>query len=467
MSDTEVSSENRGQWSSRWGFILAAAGGAVGLGNIWKFPYITGENGGGYFVLMYLVFILLIGLPIMVAEVLVGRTTQKSPAGAFRSLSKAGSPWILAGWLGVLTGFIILSYYSVVAGWALHYTWFSITHGFTGMDADAIGSAFGTLYADTSTNVFWHLIFMLLTIGVILGGIQRGVERAARILMPVLLLMLLVLLGLAIFSDGFGRALEFVFKPDFSKVTSAGVLEALGHSFFTLSLGMGAMITYGSYLKKKEDLVAASGMITILDTVIALIACMVLFPITFSFGLEPEGGPGLVFVNLPIAFSQLAGGVFWSTLFFALLVLAALTSAISLLEVVVSTVIDEFKWSRPVATLFCGGAITLFGLPSALSGSEDSFFGNGFKDHSAFLFDGETGKNWFDTFDHLASNWLLPIGGLLIALFVSWRVSDNAREEAFKSGSRFARWYWNWLFLLRFIVPIGILSVILHKIGLI
>ncbi|OUU20280.1 MAG: sodium-dependent transporter [Planctomycetia bacterium TMED53] len=467
MSDTDGAAENRGQWSSRWGFILAAAGGAVGLGNIWKFPYITGENGGGYFVLIYLLFILLIGLPIMVAEVLVGRSTQKSPVGAFKSLSSPGSLWAVPGWLGVLTGFIILSYYSVVAGWALHYTWFSMTQGFAGMNADEIGNAFSTLFADGDANIRWHLIFMVLTIGVILGGIQKGVERAARILMPILLVMLLVLLGLAITSDGFGQALEFVFKPDFSKVTAAGVLEALGHSFFTLSLGMGAMITYGSYLKKKEDLVAASGMITILDTVIALVACLVLFPITFTFGLEPQAGPGLVFINLPIAFSQLAGGVFWSTLFFALLVLAALTSAISLLEVVVSTFIDEFKMSRLKATLLCGGTITLFGLPSALSGSPESYFGSGFKEHSAFLFEGETGKNWFDTFDHLASNWFLPIGGLLIALFVAWRVGDKAREEAFTTGSRFARWYGLWLQLLRYVVPVGVIAVILYKIGLI
>ncbi|MGE4619529.1 MAG: sodium-dependent transporter [Planctomycetota bacterium] len=466
MSDGNDIASTRGQWSSRWGFILASAGCAIGLGNIWKFPYITGENGGGLFVLIYLACIALIGLPIMLAEVLLGRTTQKSPVGAYRDLSAPGSPWIIPGWIGVLAGFVILSYYSVVAGWALHYSWLSLMGGFAGMDAAAISDTFNTVFADGNLNLGWHTLFMVLTIAVVLGGVRDGVERIARVLMPLLFVMLLVLLGLAMQSDGFSKAFSFVFSPDASKLTRAGVLEALGHSFFTLSLGMGAMITYGSYLKKKEDIVAASILISILDTVIALVSCMVLFPIIFSYGMEPAAGPGLVFVSLPIAFSQMAGGAIWATVFFTLLVFAALTSAISMLEVVVSTIIDETRIRRIPATLLCGAAIFLFGIPSALSGT-DGLAGEGFKEITAGVFGEGKGKNWFDTFDYLASNWLLPLGGLLVALFVAWRAGDAAREKGFQEGTRFQNLYVAWLMLLRYLVPVGVIAVLLHALKII
>lgn len=466
MSDGLDTTEKRGQWSGRWGFILASSGCAIGLGNIWKFPYITGENGGGLFVLIYLACIALIGLPIMLAEVLLGRATQKSPVGAYRDFSAKGSPWVIPGWIGVLAGFVILSYYSVVAGWALHYTWLSLQGGFAGMDAETIGNTFGSVFADGNLNLGWHTAFMMLTIAIVLGGVRDGVERIARILMPLLFVMLLVLLGLAMQSDGFAEAFSFIFSPDASKLTRAGVLEALGHSFFTLSLGMGAMITYGSYLKKKEDIVSASVVISILDTVIALVACMVLFPIIFSYGMEPGAGPGLVFVSLPIAFSQMAGGAIWATVFFALLVFAALTSAISMLEVVVSTVIDETRLRRTAATLLCGTAIFLFGIPSALSGT-DGFAGKEFEDLTAGIFGEGKGKNWFDTFDYLASNWLLPLGGLMIALFVAWRAGAAAREKGFNEGTRFQNLYVAWLMLLRYLVPIGVVAVLLHALEVI
>ncbi|MDE0960816.1 MAG: sodium-dependent transporter [Planctomycetota bacterium] len=466
MSEGNESTTRRGQWSSRWGFILASAGCAIGLGNIWKFPYITGENGGGLFVLIYLGCIALIGLPIMLAEVLLGRATQKSPVGAYRDFSCKGSPWVIPGWIGVMTGFIILSYYSVVAGWALHYTWLSLQGGFSGMDAEQISSTFGSVFSNGTLNLGWHSAFMLMTVAVVIGGVRSGVERIARILMPLLFVMLLVLLGLAMQSDGFSEAFSFVFSPDASKLTRAGVLEALGHSFFTLSLGMGAMITYGSYLKKKEDIVSAVVVISILDTVIALVACLVLFPIIFSFGMEPKAGPGLVFVSLPIAFSQMAGGAVWATVFFALLVFAALTSAISMLEVVVSTIIDETRIKRTPATLLCGAAIYLFGIPSALSGT-DGFAGEGFKKTTAVVFGEDQGKNWFDTFDYLASNWLLPLGGLMIAVFVAYRAGEAARRKGFEEGTRFQNLYVAWLLLLRYLVPIGVVAVLLHALKII
>jgi len=466
--------EQRAHWGSRLGFILAAAGSAVGLGNIWKFPYITGENGGGLFVLIYLLCIALVGVPIFIAEVLIGRTAQCSPVGAFRALSKPASPWMGIGWMGVAGGFIILSYYSVVAGWAMHYTWLSLQSTFAGMSAEQVGSVFSNssaespgVYENTSLNLFWHVLFMALTICIVVGGVKKGVERWSRILMPLLFLMLVMLLVRAMTMEGFRSAFSFVLGFHTDDLTSAGVLEALGHSFFTLSLGMGAMITYGSYLKKDDDVVKTSFIVAGLDTAVAIMACLILFPIIFTYGMEPGRGPGLVFVSLPIAFGQMTGGAIWATVFFILLTFAALTSAISLLEVVVSYFIDERKWNRTVATVVCGGLITLLGIPSALSGGTQ-LFGSDFASLTARLgVNGGNGFNWFDFFDYLASNWLLPLGGLGIALFMAWRVGGKAREEGFKSGSKLGKLYWGWVFLLRFIVPIGVVAVFLHAINVI
>jgi len=376
----------RAHWKSRFGFILAASGSAVGLGNIWKFPYITGENGGGWFVLIYLACILLVGLPIMMAEIFIGRTAQKSPVGAIRELSAPKSPWMSIGWLGVAAGFVILSYYSVVAGWAMHYTYLSATDAFAGQTKEQIDQIFlkGVL-PDVKLNLFWHGTFMVCTIGIVMGGIQKGLERFVKILMPLLLILMLAMLCKAATMEGFGRAVEFVFVPNAEKLSAAGVLEALGHAFFTLSLGMGAMITYGSYLRKDEDLVTTSLTIGLLDTVIALIACLILFPITFTYGMEAEKTVGLVFMNMPMAFGQMPGGMLWGVTFFALLTFAALTSAISLLEVAVSYFIDEKGWSRPLATLLCGGLIALLGIPSALSGGTE-LFGSKFVELTAPLF---------------------------------------------------------------------------------
>ena len=448
----------RGQWRSRLGFILAAAGSAVGLGNIWKFPYITGENGGGAFVLIYLMSIVLVGLPIMVGEVLLGRSTGLSPVGAFGKLSSPRSLWVGVGWLGVLSAFVILSYYSVVAGWALHYMALSVTGQLVDLGVDRIGGLFGDVYGSIGINLFWHMAFMAVTVVVVIKGVQKGIERWSLILMPALLVMLLGLLVKAITMDGFGDAFAFVFAPHTDKLTPASILEAVGHSFFTLSLGMGAMLTYGSYMSKKEDLVGAAVAVCVLDTLVALLACLILFPITFTFGMEPAGGPGLVFKNIPIAFAQMPAGSFLATVFFALLVFAALTSAISLLEVAASYFIDQHGWGRRKATLATGSIIAIVGIPSALSGGT-ALFGERF----AATF----GKNWFDTFDYLASNWMLPLGGLGIALFTAWRVGDEARKSAFLSGSRWGSTYRAWLMVLRYVVPVGVIAVFLHAIGVI
>ena len=454
----EAPLKQRSHWGSRVGFILAAAGAAVGLGNIWKFPYVTGENGGGIFVLVYLACVFLVGLPIMIAEILIGRTTQSSPVGAFKSLAGTRSPWVGMGWLGVVSAFILLSFYSVVAGWSLHYTWLSISGQFAGLSPDNVASVFGSLHASVGANLFWHLIFMGLTIAVVFGGVSKGVERWSRILMPALLIMMLVLLGNSLTLDGFGKAVQFLFGFHQDKFTAAGALAALGHAFFSLSLGMGAMLTYGSYLRRQDDIVGASVTISALDTFIALVASLMLFPIIFSYGMEPAAGPGLVFISVPIALSQMPGTTFLATVFFALLVFAALTSAISMLEVATSYLIDQRGWQRRRAAVAAGLTTALVGLPSALSGGTQ-LFGSGME--------AMVGKNWFDSLDYLVTNWMLPLGGLGMALFTAWRMNQRLRQKEFLAGSRLRGFYQGWLFLLKYPVPVAILLIFLNAVGLV
>ena len=447
---------DRGHWGSRLGFVLAASGAAIGLGNVWKFPYITGVNGGGAFVLVYLACIALVGLPVMTAEVLLGRASQKSPVGAFKQLGGGG--WAPLGWLCVVGAFVILSYYSIVAGWAMHYAYLSLTGQIVGLGPEGVGPAFGELFTSNGLNLFWHLVFMTITVGAVWGGVSKGLERWARILMPILFGFLVILLLNSFTMEGFAEAADFIFGFHTENLTAAGVLEALGHSFFTLSIGMGAMLTYGSYLRRNEDIVAASITISVLDTLIALMACMVLFPIIFTFGLEPGEGPGLVFVSMPIALSQMGAGTFFSSLFFVLLFFAALTSSISLLEVAVSYLIDEKKWARHKAVMLGGLVIALVGIPSGLSGGT-ALFGESFT--------GLFGRNWFDTADYLASNWILPLGGLGISIFTAWRLDDAIRHREFLEGSKLQFFYKAWLFLLKYVVPVAIVLIFLSALGII
>lgn len=452
--------EGREHWESRIGFILAAAGSAVGLGNIWKFPYITGENGGGLFVLIYLFCIVLVGIPIMMAEIILGRSSQKSPVGAFIELAGEDSNWKMLGVLGVLSGFIILSYYSVVAGWALNYTFMSLTNFFEGKTPDQIGATFGQLYSSGGISLFWHAIFMILVVGVVIGGVKKGIEKWNRILMPILILLILILAVYAVFLSGWTDALKFIFFPHAENLRPSGVLEALGHAFFTLSLGMGAMLTYGSYLTEDSDVPNSVFSIALLDTGVALLACMVMFPIIFTYGHNPEAGVGLVFKTLPIIFSEIGqGGMFLSFIFFLLLVFASLSSGVSLLEVVTSYLIDEQEWARKKATVVTAGIIFLFGIPSALSGS-------------GWLFpkwEAMYGKNFFDTFDYLASNWLLPLGGMLIAIYVGWFMDPKLRKREIQTGTTWTQtWFYRgWIILLRLFAPLAVLFVILQRVGFI
>ncbi|MCK5798234.1 MAG: sodium-dependent transporter [Deltaproteobacteria bacterium] len=459
MATAPVSGQ-RGFWASRMGFVLAAAGSAVGLGNIWKFPYVTGNNGGGFFVVLYLLCVVAVGLPIMNAEVLLGRTTTRSPVPAFMEVAGRRSPWVGTGWLGVLAGFVILSFYSVVAGWALYYTYLAIFQGFgsgAAVDLVAVKGIFSSLTKDPVLNIGLHGAFMMATVGVVIGGVQAGIERWSRILMPTLFSMLI---GLAIYSltlPGAGEAMNFMFGLHTDQLKPAGFLEAMGQAFFSLSLGMGAMLTYGSYLPDETSVFKSSLYVAGLDTFVALLASVVIFPVTFSYGIKPSAGPGLVFQSLPMAFSQMPGGRVLASLFFSLLVFAALTSSVSLLEVVSSTFIDLWGWTRKKAVLVMGAIIFFVGIPSALSFSVPAF-GSSLKV--------ALGMTFFDIMDYVSANWLLPLGGLLIATYVGFFLERARRHEEFTR--RTPAWiYPIWLFLVRFVAPVAVLLVMLKSIGII
>lgn len=442
-----ASNSNRTHWSGRLAFFLAAVGSAVGLGNIWKFPYITGENGGGAFVIVYLACIAAIGIPIFIAELYIGQKSQKNAVTAFTTLHRPGTPWQAAGWLGIVSAFLILSFYSVVGGWVLDWEFKSILNHFSGKSGDQVDAMLNELFASPIRLLFWHFIFMAMTVGIVIGGIKEGIERWVKILMPALFGILVFLFLWCTQLEGFGKAVEFLFAPDFSKLSGKAIVIALGHAFFTLSLGMAAMVTYGSYLDQDEDLVKTTLAISAADTFIALMAGVVIFSIVFSFGLEPSSGPGLMFVTLPSLFNQIPGGYVVSILFFILVAFAALTSAISLLEVVITYLVDERNIDRKKATLVVGGVIYLLGVLAALSFN--------------VLADVKiAGMTFFDLFDGITANVFLPVGGLLIALFFGWVIGGKGVAAAIRAdeGSPLAL---GLLWTVRVVTPICVLWVLL------
>ena len=436
----------RGQWSSQLGFLLAATGSAVGLGNIWKFPYITGVYGGGAFVLVYLGCVLIVGLPLMISELIIGRRAQENPVGAFQKLHREGSPWQGAGWLAVAAAFFIMAFYSVIAGKAVAYIFKSLG-GFSGT-ADAIRAEYHAMVADPWVSILWHTLFTAMTVAIVAGGVRRGIERWSKILMPALIILLLSLMTYGLFgTHGGSRALEFLFKPDFANLSAEGVLSALGHAFFTLSLGMGIMITYGSYMGRGERILRDAVTISILDPVIALLAGIVIFSLVFAYGTEPDAGPGLIFETLPVLFAQ--AGPMVSVPFFVLLTFAALTSTISGLEVVTSYFIDRRGWRRVPATITLGACIWAVGIICAIDAIKVPFRGSE--------------QSFFDIFDFVTTNYMLPAGGLLTCLFVAWAVKDKVRAEEFGSSGGL---YKTTITLLKFVTPIAVLIVLLHGLEL-
>ena len=447
-----------GQWSSRLMFILAATGSAVGLGNIWKFPYITGENGGGTFVLVYLLCIALIGVPIMMAEIMLGRRGRQSPINTMKMLAKdenRNKHWVWLGGMGMIAGFLILSYYSVIAGWAISYIFRTASGAFVGANADAVNGIFGDLVSDPEKLLAWHTIFMVITTIVVARGVKHGLETAVRYLMPSLLVLLLMVVAYAMTTGHFMEGVRFMFT--FGEISREGVLTAMGHAFFTLSLGLGAIMAYGSYLPKGTSIAQVTMYIAAADTIVALLAGLAIFPIVFANGLEPGAGPGLIFKTLPIAFGQMEAGMLVGTAFFILLSFAAWTSAISLIEPAVAWLVENKGITRLQASVWVGivtwvmglGTVFSFNIWSDMTWSIPYLF----KDFS-----------FFDTLDYITSNVMLPLGGLFIAIFAGWLM----REESSRAELETEDWIYKiWQILLRYVTPVAVIIVFLRAVSVI
>lgn len=437
-------------WSSRWVFIMAATGSAVGLGNIWKFPYITGENGGGAFVLVYLVCILLLGIPVMVAEVMLGRRGRQSPINAMRELTRAAGLhgfWNGIGWLGVVAGVLILSYYAVIAGWALAYIPEMGRGAFQGAGVAESQALFNALLADKGRLLLWQSIFMLMTVAVVVCGVVKGLGAAVRVLMPLLFVLLLVMLLFGYMRGNFPAALTFLFRPDFSALSGRSVLEALGHSFFTLSLGMGSIMAYGAYMPANASIGKTVVLIAFLDTLVALMAGMAIFSIVFAHpGMDPAAGPELLFVSLPVAFSAMPGGLAVGMIFFILVTIAAWSSAISLIEPGVAWLIETRGFNRFTANILLGLIAWALGLGTVLS----------FNDWSGIKVAGFT---YFGGMDFLSSRIVLPLTGLFIAIFVGWVMPASVVKEELCAEESAV--YPLWLWVVRYICPMAIAIVLL------
>jgi NSS family neurotransmitter:Na+ symporter len=458
------------QWSSQLGFVLAAIGSAVGLGNIWKFPYLTGEYGGGAFVIIYLLCVVLMGLPIMIAEVLLGKRGAANPVTSMRNVAKeAGqSPlWQLLGWSGVIAGFLILSYYSVIAGWTLDYIWRSASGTFSVVNTlptneinPFIKEIFTNLISNPIYLLILHSIFMLITIIILAGGVQGGLERAVTFMIPALFIVLIMLVGYAISTPKFMDGVHFMFDinfhkffyPDGENFSGKGILVAMGQAFFSLSLGMGAIMVYGAYLPKDSSIAKTTTIVAMADALVAILAGLIIFPIVFSNGLEPNAGVGLVFQTLPIAFGQMPFGSIFGSLFFILLTLAALSSAISLIEPAIAWLVETGKFARLTATIIVGIATWLFGFLTIFSFNEWSEF----KVLSLTM---------FELIDYITSNIMLPLGGILMAIFVAWLMkSEHVTSELKVSPQNLGYQIWN--FLLRYIIPLAVTLVLLNAIGI-
>ena len=438
--------KKRDGFGSKLGIIAAAAGSAIGLGNIYRFPCEVGENGGAAFLLFYLIVVNLLGLPVMLSEFVIGRRSQSNSVGAFRKLAP-NTKWPIVGYIGVLCGFLIFAFYSTVSGWTLEYIVKSVTNSFHGKDLATIESEFAAFHDMGWRNVMWQGIFIFLTGFVVFRGVQNGIEKTAKVLMP-LLLGILIILGIRSMTlPGAKEGLSFLFRPDFSKITGKVMVEALGQGFFSLSLGMGVLITYGSYVKKEDNLTSTAFSVVIADTAIAILAGLVIFPAAFSFGVKPEAGMGLVFNTLPMLFNQITGGYWFCLIFFVLLAIAALTSTISLLEVLVAYLSEEMHLKRTWATVIACAGTMLLGVFASLSLMSETPFA-------------VAGHTVFDMMDFLSSNILLPIGGVLIVIFVGWRLGKQKFfEEVTNEGALKAPLKRIIFFIIRYLAPVAIAIV--------
>lgn len=448
-----MSEKTRVNFGTKIGVVAAAAGSAVGLGNIWRFPYELGQYGGGAFLIVYLACVVLLGMPVMLSEFVIGRRGEANAAGAFRKLAP-GSAWWLVGLVGIITAFLILGFYIVVSGWTLEYIFQAASNGFINKDTQTLSEAFTAFSTDTFRPLVWMTLFLLISAGIVLAGVTKGIERSSKFLMPLLLLIIIALVVRAVTLPKGFDGIQFLFQPDFSKINSAVILSAMGQAFFSLSLGMGCMITYGSYINKKNNLANTVVEVTLLDTLVAVLAASAIFPAVFSLGINPAQGPELVFITLPNVFSHMPGGYIWAILFFVLLSVAALTSVISLLEVIVAFFVEEFKFSRRTTIILTSVGVFIFGIIS-------SFSLGIWKDVTIF------GQGFFGLFDTVTSKFFMPAGGMFIALFAAWKIKKSDLRDEISSGGKFKTGFFSvYIFLVRFIAPIGILLIFLNQLGL-
>ena len=434
-------------FQSNFGFLMAATGFAVGLGNIWRFPYVTGENGGAAFVLVYVVCALCIGIPILIAEIMIGRRGQASPPDSMQRFAQeqgASSAWRGVGNLNLVTAFLIQATYCVVAGWVLWYLFKAIVTGFVGIDSAHAASAFSAVLGDIVGMLFWTIVALSITGTIIYFGVNKGIERSVRILMPTLFLLMVCLVNYNIIAGGFDRAITYLFTPDFSKITPPMILAAIGQAFFSIGVAMAGMMMFGAYLPKSFSIPRAALIIIVIDTMVALLAGLMIFPIVFRFGLDPAGGTGLIFQTLPVAFAQMPGGHLVAIVFFLLLSVAAVTSMVGLVEPLVARAEERWSMTRQKATGVVLAAIAVLAIFSVLSY-------NVIGDHRVLGFDLN------GILDFTSNQIMLPIGGLLIAIFTGWVVKRSSSREELRMGSLFSAWY----LLIRYLVPLAIVVVLL------
>ena len=435
----------RETWKSQAGFILASAGSAVGLGNIWRFPYITGENGGGAFLFVYVIILFTLGMSVMLAEFSLGRAGQRNPVGTFAALNRR---WKGFGYIGVAVSFIILSFYSVIGGWTIAYLVRSLTGEINISDPAELGALFSGFISSPFETILYHGLFMLGVLFLVAGGIRSGIQRGCQVLMPVLFILLLILVVFSLRLEGSGAGVAFFLTPDFSKINMDMIYAALSQAFFSLSVGIGALMTYASYLDRQTNLPRSVAWVSSLDLLVSFVAGLIVLPAVFAVGLSAGGGPGLTFVTLPAVFSQIPGAAIFATVFFALLLIAALTSAISLLEVVVAYVIDEHQVQRVRATVMLSVVIFLFGIPSALS------FGP-WADLTL------SGRTFFDWMDFLSSGIGLPLSALIIALFVGWVVPERMTQEVTSDNTIRFSLKGPWMIMCRIVAPVSIAWILI------
>ncbi|HPG55732.1 MAG: Sodium:neurotransmitter symporter family protein [Bacteroidetes bacterium ADurb.Bin302] len=443
--------EKRGGFATKIGILMATVGSAVGLGNIWRFPYETGRNGGAAFLLVYLLSIFIIGFPVVMAEFVIGRKAKANPVGAFKKLAP-NAKWHWVGYMGVLAGLLILGYYSVVAGWTMEYVFKALRFELENKSAADYKSMFETFTSNPILPIIWTVLVMIISHLIVKKGIKGGIEKASKIMMPILFLLMLILAVHSILLPGSMKGIEFFFNPDFSKLTAESVLTALGHAFFSLSLGMGCLITYASYFKSDIDLPKTAAQVTIIDTLVSVTAGVIIFPAVFAFNMQPEAGPGLVYMVLPNVFQQMSGSFIWSTMFYILLFLAALTSLISLHEVVTAYIHERYSISRSNSSRIVTALVLFLGVFCSLS------FG---LMKNATLFS----MNFFEWLEYLTASVLLPLGGMLISIFVAWYLDKKiVSDELSNDGKVKVKGFKIYIFILRYVAPLCIFAVFVTSI---